>query len=62
MTSLQRGLALTVDEAERILDEWLRHPVTCTEITRLNGGMVNSVFRLEFDPTTPPRRRQAPRQ
>ena len=28
---------------------WLREPVVSTGIVRLEGGLVNSVFRLEFD-------------
>ena len=42
-------LELTSAQAELILDGWLGGPVTCTGIEPLDGGMVNSVFRLRFD-------------
>lgn len=49
MIDLHPDLELTPEEAERILEAWLGGPVRCSEIRRLQGGLVNSVFRLEFD-------------
>jgi len=46
---LQPDLDLTTAQAERILEAWLARPVTCSRIEPLRGGLVNSVFRLEFD-------------
>ena len=46
---LEPDLDLTITQAERILGAWLSAPVVCGEIVPLRGGMVNSVFRLEFD-------------
>lgn len=54
MIELQPDLELTTVEAARLLGAWLEGPVVCSEIIRLKGGMVNSVFRLEFD--RPPHR------
>jgi len=51
---LQPGLDLTTAQAERILEAWLSGPVVCSKIVPLRGGLVNSVFRLEFD--RPPHR------
>lgn len=49
MPQLQTDLALTTREAERLLLAWLGKPVACTAITRLHGGLVNTVLGLEFD-------------
>ncbi len=49
MVELQPNLALTSEEATRVLGAWLQRPVVCSAVERLKGGMVNSVFRLEFD-------------
>jgi len=54
MPQLQTDLALTTGQAERLLSAWLGEPVACTEITRLHGGLVNTVLGLEFD--RPPHR------
>jgi fructosamine-3-kinase len=54
LIELQPDLDLTTAEAERLLGAWLGSPVTCTGIEPLEGGLVNSVFRLEFD--RPPHR------
>lgn len=54
MPQLQTDLKLTTGEAERLLSAWLGEPVACTEITRLHGGLVNTVLGLEFD--RPPHR------
>lgn len=47
-------LELTRDNAQRLLEAWLGRPVVCRTITRLEGGMINTVLRLEFD--RPPHR------
>lgn len=52
MIELQPQLELTVAQAQRILERWLGRPTTCTGIRRLQGGLVNTVLRLDFD--TPP--------
>lgn len=49
MIDLQPDLELTRAEAERILEAWLGRPVTCSGIDKLEGGLVNSTFALEFD-------------
>lgn len=49
MINLEPDLDLTIAEAERLLEAWLGGHVACSEITPLKGGLVNSVFRLEFD-------------
>ncbi len=49
MVSMQTNLELTRTQAERVLAAWLEHPVTCKDIRRLHGGMINTVLRLEFD-------------
>jgi fructosamine-3-kinase len=46
---LQPNLELTVEEAERLLYAWLDVPVVCSSISRLEGGLVNTVLRLDFD-------------
>lgn len=53
MIDLQPDLELTTAQAERLLEAWLGGPVACSEIRRLEGGLVNTVLRLEFD--RPPR-------
>lgn len=54
MIDLQPDLELTPVEAEQLLEAWLGVPVVCTGIVPLEGGLVNSVFRLDFD--RPPHR------
>lgn len=54
MIDLQPDLDLAIPEAELLLEAWTGNPVICSEITPLRGGLVNSVFRLEFD--LPPHR------
>ncbi len=54
MIETQPDLELSVAEAERVLEAWLEAPVVCSEIRRLDGGLVNSVFSLQFD--RPPHR------
>jgi fructosamine-3-kinase len=51
---LQPDLELTAAQAERLLEAWLAGPVGCSEIRPLEGGLVNTVFQLEFD--RPPHR------
>jgi fructosamine-3-kinase len=50
----QPDLELTNAQAERLLGAWQGEPVSCRGIERLKGGMINSVFRLDFD--RPPHR------
>ena len=54
MIDLQPDLELTTAHAERLLEAWLSGPVVCSGILPLEGGLVNSVFRLDFD--RPPHR------
>lgn len=54
MIELQPDLELTVEHAERLLATWLGSPVSCSGVHALKGGLVNSVFRLDFD--RPPHR------
>ena len=49
MFNIQTQIALTSAQATTILQAWLNHPVVCTEITPLKGGMINTVLRLTFD-------------
>jgi fructosamine-3-kinase len=49
MIDLQPDLELTIPQAERILRSWLGTPSACSAVEPLKGGLVNSVFRLEFD-------------
>lgn len=49
MIDPQPHLKLTVPQAERLLGAWLGEPTVCSEVAPLEGGMVNSVFRLGFD-------------
>ena len=49
MIDLQPDLELSTAEAERVLAAWLGCPTTCSRVEPLKGGLVNSVFRLEFD-------------
>ena len=46
---LQPDLELTTDQAECLLEAWLKEPVVCSRILRLQGGLVNTVLQLEFD-------------
>lgn len=54
MIDLQPDLELTTVEAQRVLEAWLAVPTVCTGILPLEGGLVNSVFQLDFD--QPPHR------
>ncbi len=54
MIELEPDLDLTIAQAEGLLGAWLSAPVACEAIVPLRGGLVNSVFRLEFD--RPPHR------
>jgi fructosamine-3-kinase len=49
LIDLDPDLELSEAEAEQLLEAWLPGPVACSGVHRLKGGMVNSVFRLEFD-------------
>jgi fructosamine-3-kinase len=49
MFNVQTEITLTPTQAATILQAWLNRPVVCTEITRLKGGMINTVLRLTFD-------------
>lgn len=49
LTTIQSNLTLTQAQAEAVLSAWQGVPVACTAIQRLHGGMINSVFRLDFD-------------
>ena len=49
MIDLQPDLSLTTAQAEHVLRTWLGAPVVCSTILPLRGGLVNTVFRLEFD-------------
>ena len=49
MVSMQTNLELTRTQAERVLAAWLEQLVTCKDILRLKGGMVNSVLRLDLN-------------
>lgn len=40
---------LRAEQADAILTKWLGRAVHCESMTRLHGGMVNSVLRLDFD-------------
>lgn len=53
MIELHSDLELTTAEAECVLEVWLGNPVECVGIRRLQGGLVNSVFELDFN--QPPR-------
>lgn len=54
MIVLEPDLELTTEQAERLLEAWLSEPVVCSAVVPLKGGMVNSVYRLEFN--QPPNR------
>lgn len=49
MIDLQPNLELTSHQAEQLLGTWSGGPVVCTDIVKLEGGMVNTAYRLEFD-------------
>jgi fructosamine-3-kinase len=49
MPNLQTDLTLTLGQASEVLSAWLGAGVRCTDITPLQGGMLNSVLRLRFD-------------
>lgn len=49
MIDPQPDLELNAPQAERLLGAWLGDAVVCSDITSLEGGMVNSVFQLDFD-------------
>lgn len=42
-------LEITSRQAEAILEQWLKQPVSCRGIKRLLGGELHSVFALEFN-------------
>jgi len=54
LIDLDPDLELTTAQAERLLEAWLAVPVVCSRIRRLEGGLVNTVYRLQFD--RPPHR------
>ena len=54
MIDLQPDLQLTTAQAETLLEAWLAGPVVCSRILPLEGGMINTVFQLDFD--RPPHR------
>lgn len=49
MVDLQPNLELTTAQAEHLLGSWLGERPACSAVVPLKGGLVNSVFRLEFD-------------
>lgn len=49
LIDLQPDLELGTEEAGRLLGAWLGRPTTCSQVVPLKGGLVNSVFRLDFD-------------
>lgn len=49
----QTDLDLTTAQAETILAAWLGEAVSCTRVTRLRGGMINTVLRLDYSLKTP---------
>lgn len=49
MIELQPDIELNEPDAERILSAWRSEAVACTSLRKLSGGMVNSVYELEFD-------------
>lgn len=49
MVTLETNLHLTKGQASDLLSAWLGTGVTCTEMTPLEGGMLNTVLRLMFD-------------
>ena len=51
---LQPDLDLTVHDAQGLVEAWLGGPVDCSNVLRLEGGMVNTTFGLDFD--RPPHR------
>lgn len=46
---LQPNLEPSTARAEHLLGSWLGERPTCTAVVPPKGGLVNSVFRLEFD-------------
>jgi hypothetical protein len=46
---LRTNLTLSPAQADALLAEWLGSGVHCQAITPLEGGMVNTVLRLDFD-------------
>ena len=49
MIDPQPDLTLTTSQAERVLEAWQGVPVACSKVVPLEGGMMNSVFQLDFD-------------
>ncbi len=43
------GTTLSREDAELVLQKWLKKTANCLSIERLHGGMVNSVLLLNFD-------------
>ena len=46
---LSNNLSLDIQQAELVLKRWLKNNVRCESIAPLDGGMINTVFRLDFD-------------
>jgi fructosamine-3-kinase len=42
-------LVISIEAVEILLAQWLGSSVSCSKMTRLDGGMLNTVFRLEFN-------------
>ena len=49
MIEISGEIEITKKQAECILERWLKAPVTCYTLKRLEGGMLNSVVKLEFN-------------
>ena len=49
LIELQPDLVVTTEQCERVLESWLGGRVACTAVRPLEGGMVNTVYRLDFD-------------
>lgn len=49
MNNTHTDLMLTQTQADAVLSAWLKAEVNCQHIERLEGGMINSVLKLEFD-------------
>lgn len=49
MIDPQPDLELTTAQATRVLQAWIGQSVRCSQIVPLEGGMINSVFQLDFD-------------
>ncbi|MBD3181820.1 phosphotransferase [Candidatus Poribacteria bacterium] len=49
MSKKHTDINLTIPHAESALKAWLGSQVKCTNLQRLHGGMINSVWKLSFD-------------